>query len=46
VQVAAIGGETVRVSRGVRPGERFVSLGAHLLHDGEQVRVMGGMAAR
>ncbi|MGF7156375.1 efflux RND transporter periplasmic adaptor subunit [Novosphingobium gossypii] len=46
VQVAEIGGETVRVIRGVRPGERFVSLGAHLLHDGEQVRVMGGMAAR
>lgn len=46
VQVAAIGSETVRVTGGVRQGERFVSLGAHLLHDGEQVRVMGGIAAR
>jgi RND family efflux transporter MFP subunit len=46
VQVAAIGGETARLSGGVRPGERFVSLGAHLLHENERVRVLTAVSAR
>lgn len=41
VQLASLGEETVAISGGLRPGERFVALGAHLLHDGEAVRMQG-----
>ena len=44
VQVAALGGETASVSGGLKPGERFVALGAHLLHDGQAVRLAAGAA--
>jgi RND family efflux transporter MFP subunit len=38
VQVRRLAEETAVVS-GVRPGERVVALGAHLLHEGERVRL-------
>ncbi|USI73450.1 efflux RND transporter periplasmic adaptor subunit [Sphingomonas morindae] len=39
VQVAALGDETATLPGGLHPGERFVALGAHYLHQGEAVRV-------
>lgn len=41
IRLAAIGDETTTVAAGLKAGERFVALGAHLLHDGESVRVAG-----
>lgn len=41
VQVAALDGETATITAGLRPQERFVALGAHLLHEGEIVREQG-----
>jgi len=42
VKLAAIGEETAIVSAGLRPGERFVALGAHMLHQGQAVRIDAG----
>ena len=42
VKLAAIGEETAVVSAGLRPGERFVALGAHMLHQGQAVRIDAG----
>jgi RND family efflux transporter MFP subunit len=44
IQLAAIGDETAAVKSGLGPGDRFVALGAHLLHQGEVVRVAQGGA--
>lgn len=44
VQLASVGEETAAVSAGLRPGERIVTLGAHLLHEGEAVRIGAGAA--
>jgi RND family efflux transporter MFP subunit len=41
IRLAAIGDETATVAEGLEAGERFAALGAHLLHDGESVRVAG-----
>jgi multidrug efflux pump subunit AcrA (membrane-fusion protein) len=41
VKLAAIGEEAAVVSAGLRPGERFVALGAHMLHQGQAVRIAG-----
>jgi RND family efflux transporter MFP subunit len=41
VKVASLGVETAALAGGLGQGERFVALGAHLLHDGEKVRVAG-----
>jgi hypothetical protein len=38
VQIRRLADETAVVS-GVTPGERVVALGAHLLHQGERVRL-------
>jgi hypothetical protein len=38
VQVRRLAEETAVIS-GVRPGERVVALGAHLLHPGDRVRI-------
>lgn len=46
VKVAALGAETARLAGGLRTGERFVSLGAHLLREGEQVRTATPVATR
>lgn len=39
VRLVGLGEETATIASGLRPGERFVALGAHLLHQGERVRV-------
>lgn len=39
VRLAAIGEETAAVSAGLRRGERFVALGAHLLRQDQAVRI-------
>jgi RND family efflux transporter MFP subunit len=39
VKLAAIGEEHATIGGGLAPGERFVALGAHLLHEGEAVRL-------
>jgi RND family efflux transporter MFP subunit len=44
VQVRQVAAETAIVG-GVRTGERVVALGAHLLHEGERVRVAGQTVA-
>jgi RND family efflux transporter MFP subunit len=46
VQIVRIGEEAATVGGGLHPGERFVSLGAHLLHSGETVRVAAQVASR
>ena len=42
VKLAAMGEETASVSAGLRPGERVIALGAHMLHQGQQVRIDAG----
>lgn len=42
VQVAALGTETVTIASGLSGGDRFVALGAHMLHQGQKVRVQTG----
>jgi multidrug efflux pump subunit AcrA (membrane-fusion protein) len=42
VKLATIGEETAVVAAGLRPGERFIALGAHMLHQGEAVRIDAG----
>ena len=44
VRVAALGAETATITGGLNGGERFVALGAHLLHQGQRVRVQTGAA--
>jgi RND family efflux transporter MFP subunit len=39
VDVLAIGDDMARVTGQLKPGERVVALGAHLLHEGDTVRV-------
>jgi RND family efflux transporter MFP subunit len=39
VDVLALGDDTARVTGQLKPGERVVALGAHLLHEGDAVRV-------
>lgn len=42
VRLATVGEETAVVAGGLQPGERFVALGAHMLHQGEAVRIDAG----
>jgi RND family efflux transporter MFP subunit len=46
VQVAGLGTETAAITGGVSAGDRIVVLGAHLLQEGEHVRVADGKAAQ
>jgi RND family efflux transporter MFP subunit len=46
VRLAGLGEETATLTGGIQPGERFIALGAHLLHQGEEVRVADQVAAR
>lgn len=39
VSVAALGEESASLNSGLKPGERFVAMGAHLLHQGQDVRI-------
>ena len=41
VKLASISEEAAVVSAGLRPGQRFVALGAHMLHQGQAVRIAG-----
>ena len=43
---ASLGAESAVLADGLRPGERFVSLGAHMLHEGERIRVAQQGSAR
>ena len=42
VQVAGLSSESAAISGGLTAGDRVVVLGAHLLHEGEQVRLADG----
>jgi len=46
VQVASLSGESAAIVGGLAAGDRVVVLGAHLLHEGEQVRLADGEAAQ
>jgi RND family efflux transporter MFP subunit len=46
VRIVAIGAENATLNGGLRSGERFVALGAHLLHQGEKIRPEVQVAAR
>ena len=39
VRVLSVGEDAAQVTGGVKPGEKIVALGAHLLHEGEVVRL-------
>ncbi|STV75096.1 Co/Zn/Cd efflux system membrane fusion protein [Klebsiella michiganensis] len=41
VKVLSVGEEEAQVTGEVKPGEKIVALGAHLLHEGEAVRLAG-----
>lgn len=45
VQVAGLSGESAAIAGGLAAGDRIVVLGAHLLHEGELVRLVDGSAA-
>ena len=45
VQVAGLSGESAAIAGGLAAGDRVVVLGAHLLHEGEQVRLADSSAA-
>jgi RND family efflux transporter MFP subunit len=49
ITVSRVGDDSFSVSEGLKPGDRVVSLGAHLLHEGQKVRLAveasGGAAA-
>jgi RND family efflux transporter MFP subunit len=46
VQVAGLGDEAAAVTGELEPGDRIVALGAHLLHEGESVRLAEGAIAQ
>lgn len=39
VRIAALAEETATISSGLNSGDRFVAMGAHMLHEGQSVRV-------
>ncbi len=45
VHVASLGDESASIVGGLKPGDRIVALGAHLLHEGEPVRLTAPEAA-
>ncbi|MPN46600.1 hypothetical protein SDC9_194191 [bioreactor metagenome] len=45
VQVAGLSGESAAIAGGLAAGDRIVVLGAHLLHEGEAVRLADSSAA-
>jgi RND family efflux transporter MFP subunit len=44
VEVAKLGSETALVSKGLKPGEQILALGAHLVKEGEKVKILSGPA--
>lgn len=45
VRIDQVGAETAILSGGISVGERIVALGAHLLHDGQRVRISDAQAS-
>lgn len=45
VRIDRVGAETAILSSGISVGERIVGLGAHLLHDGQRVRISDAQAS-
>lgn len=45
VKLLRLGDEDATLSDGIHPGERIVALGAHLLSEGQQVRIADDKAA-
>lgn len=39
VKIESLAEETATISAGLQPGDRFVAMGAHMLHEGQAVRV-------
>lgn len=39
VRISAVGEETATITAGLKTGERFVAMGAHMLHQGQTVRI-------
>jgi multidrug efflux pump subunit AcrA (membrane-fusion protein) len=46
VQIAGLSGEAASVIGNLKAGDRVVALGAHLLHEGEPVRLMASEGAQ
>jgi RND family efflux transporter MFP subunit len=46
IKVTRIDDETVGVAEGLKDGDRVVSLGAHVLHEGQEVRLAADAAGR
>jgi RND family efflux transporter MFP subunit len=46
IEIASLSAETAAVSSGLNTGERYVALGAHLLHQGDRVRTAAQGAAQ
>jgi RND family efflux transporter MFP subunit len=46
VRLSAIGEETATVISGLKPGDRFVTMGAHMLHQGQAVRIAAAAPGR
>ncbi|HMG59014.1 MAG TPA: efflux RND transporter periplasmic adaptor subunit, partial [Burkholderiales bacterium] len=46
VHVAALGDDAASVAGELKAGDRVVALGAHLLHEGEHVRLTESKAAQ
>lgn len=42
VEVARLGSEAALVSKGLKPGEQILALGAHLVQEGERVKILPG----
>jgi RND family efflux transporter MFP subunit len=40
VEVAKLGSETALIDQGIKPGERILALGAHLVQEGEKVQII------
>ena len=45
VKLAGLGEDSALIADGLKAGDRVVALGAHLLREGEQVRIAGGETA-
>jgi hypothetical protein len=46
VRIAGLSGEAASVIGNLKAGDRVVALGAHLLHEGEPVRLMASEGAQ
>ena len=44
VEVAKLGSETALISKGLKSGEHILALGAHLVKEGEQVKILADPA--